>query len=130
LFSQTGGGSDVATHGAAAQLSYSYDTRRALVSTLVEHYAADFQMDTAFYSRTGFTSAFLYSEVNFYPEKAKRIGLIRVHPLVVARHGRDGIQGGGGGFLFVGASFNFNRQGFLRIQHGEGHEPWGGRRFR
>jgi hypothetical protein len=130
LFSQTGGGSDGAMHGSAAQLSYSYDTRRMLVSTLVEHYDKDFQMDTAFYSRTGFTSAYVYSEVNFYPEKAKRIGLIRVHPLVIARYGRDRTHGGIEGFLFVGASFNFTRQGFLRIQHGEGYEPWEGRRFR
>ena len=130
LFSQTGVRSDVATDGSAAQVLYSYDTRRVLVSTEVEHYDTDFQMDTAFYSRTGFTSAFLFSEVNFYPQKAKRIGLIRLHPLVVARYGRDRVQGGYEGFLVVGAAFDFNRQGFLRIQHGDGHESWAGRRFR
>lgn len=130
LFSQTGVTSDAATDGSAAQLSYSYDTRRLLVATAVEHYDKDFQMDTAFFNRTGFTSAFLYSEVNFYPQKAKRIGLIRVHPFVIARYGRDRIQSGDEEFLFVGAAFNFNRQGFLRIQHGEGHEPFAGRRFR
>ena len=130
LFSQTGIASDAGTDGSAAQVSYRYDTRRLLVSTQVEHYDTDFQMDTAFYNRTGFTTAFLYSEVNFYPQKAKRIGLIRVHPLVIARYGRDRMQGGDEGFLFVGAAFNFNRQGFLRIQHGEGHERWAGRRFR
>ena len=130
LFSQTGVKSDAATNGSAAQVSYGYDTRRMLVSAEVEHYDKDFQMDTAFYNRTGFTSAFLYSEMNFYPQKAKRIGLIRVHPLVVTRYGRDRMQGGDEGFLIVGAAFDFNRQGFLRIQHGDGHEPWAGRRFK
>jgi hypothetical protein len=116
--------------GSAAQVSYSYDTRRTFVATQLEHYDGGFQMDTAFYNRTGFTSAFMYGEVNFYPKTAKRIGLIRVHPLVVLRRGEDRLQGGGEGFVLVGAAFNFNRQGFLRIQHGEGHEPWAGRRFR
>jgi hypothetical protein len=130
LFSDTDAPGDAVTNGSAAQLSYRYDTRRLLVATQVEHYDGDFQMDTAFYNRTGFTSTFLYSEMNFYPQRAKRMGLLRVHPLVAARYGQDRVQGGDEGFVVLGAAFHFNRQGFLRIQHAEGHERWASRRFR
>ena len=40
------------------------------------------------------------------------------------------MQGGSEQFLVVGSAFNFSRQGFLRVQHGEGHEHFAGRRFR
>jgi len=122
--------SDTTATGSAAQMSYSYDTRRVSIAPLIEHYDRDFQMDTAFYRRTGFTSAYLYAEVNFYPEWAKRFGLIRIHPLVTARTGEDRVQHGNESFVFAGAAFDFKRQGFLRVQAGDGHEPWAGQEFR
>jgi hypothetical protein len=119
------------THGAAAQVSYRYDTRRVTVATQVEHYDSHFEMDTAFYSRTGFTNTFTYAELSFYPEALRRLGIIRVRPLAVWRYGVDRLQGGGDeGFVFTGMAFNMNRQGFLRVQTGRGHERWAGRRFR
>lgn len=124
LFSSTG------TSGSAAQLIYSYETRRFQISPLFEHYDRDFQMDTAFYRRTGFTAAYLYSEVNFYPKWGRQVGLIRIHPLLTARYGEDRVQGGTESPLAVGVAFDFTRQGFLRVQYGTGHEPWAGRRFR
>ena len=83
--SNDGASSRRSSDGGAGHVTYTFDTRRYFASTLFEHYDEGFHMDTAFYNRTGFSSAFLFSEVNFYPEKAKRIGLIRIHPLVVAR---------------------------------------------
>jgi hypothetical protein len=122
--------SNTAASGAAAQLAYRYDTRRVSISPLFEHYDRGFQMDTAFYNHTGFTSAFLYAEVNFYPEWGKRLGIIRIHPLVTARTGEDHVQRGNEAWVFAGATFDFKRQGFLRVQAGDGHEPWAGQRFR
>ncbi len=129
LYSQTRLGSE-ATDGGAATTTYTYDTRRFFASAVAEHYDAGFQMDTAFYNRTGFTSAFVFSEVNFYPEQAKSIGLIRVHPFVLGRYGRDRVQGGTDEFFFAGVAFNFSRQGFFRIQTGRGSEPWAGQSFK
>jgi hypothetical protein len=122
--------SDSGTTGSAAQMSYSYNTRRLNISPLIEHYDRDFQMDTAFYRRTGFTSAFVYAEVDFYPDWAKRFGLIRLRPLVIARTGEDRIQNGNESYVFPGAAFDFKRQGFLRVQVGDGQEPWVGREFK
>ena len=45
------------TNGNAAQLTYQFETRRFESTVQVEHYDRDFQMDTAFYFRTGFTGA-------------------------------------------------------------------------
>jgi len=129
LYSQTRVGAE-ATDGAAGHVEYTYDTRRFFATTFVEDYGAAFQMDTAFYNHTGFTSAVLFSEVNFYPESAKRMGLIRVHPFVFLRGGHDRLQGGNDNFALTGVAFNFSRQGFLRIQSGYGHEPWLGQSFR
>jgi len=129
LYSQTRVGA-AATDGAGAQIAYTYDTRRLFATTNVENYDTAFEMDTAFYNRTGFTSAVLFSEVNFYPENAKRMGLIRVHPLVFLRGGRDRLQRGNEDFALAGIAFNFSRQGFLGIQSGYGHEPWAGHSFK
>ena len=111
-------------------MSYRYETRRWFAAPQLEHYDRDFKADTAFYNRTGFTSSFIYSDVSFYPEAAKRFGLIRVHPLLVARYGHDDLQGGDEEGVTLGTAFNFNRQGFLRVQDSEGHEPWAGQRFK
>ena len=50
-------------------------TRRAASTSArqVEHYDRDFQMDTAFYNRTGFTAGWSFGEVNFYPEVGHRL---------------------------------------------------------
>ena len=57
------------THATGSQISYSYNTRRISWANQVEHYGRDFQMDTAFYNRTGFTSGWSYGEVNIYPKE-------------------------------------------------------------
>jgi hypothetical protein len=130
LFSQTSDRASPDLSGVGAQVSYRYETRRWFAAPQLEHYDRDFRADTAFYNRTGFTSSFVYSDVSFYPDAAKRFGLIRVHPLVVARYGHDDLQGGDEEGVTVGTAFNFNRQGFLRVQHSQGHEPWAGQRFK
>ena len=49
--------------------AYGYETRRWFASQ-IEHYDRDFQMDTAFYNRTGFTAGWSFGEINFYPKSA------------------------------------------------------------
>jgi len=130
LTSQTGIGSSGGTHGTASQVSYSYNTRRIGWANQVEHYGRDFQMDTAFYNRTGFTSGWSFGEVNFYPGNGSHFWLQRVHPYYWAKRGRDDVQNGNEDFLNTGIRFHFTRQGYLDVAHGQGHEPWIGRRFK
>src|SRR5262249_60522426 len=56
--------------------------------------------------------------------------LKRVHPFYFAKRGHDQVQDGSEDFLNTGIRFHFTRQGYLNIAHGQGHEPWIGRRFR
>jgi hypothetical protein len=130
LSSKTGIASSGDTHGTASQVSYSYNTRRFGWANQVEHYGRDFQMDTAFYNRTGFTSGWSFGEVNFYPNKGGDFWLQRVHPYYFVKRGRDEVQNGNEDFLNAGLRFHFTRQGYFQIAHGRGHEPWLGRRFK
>ena len=84
-------------------------------------------MDTAFYNRTGFTSVWSFSEVNFYPKSS---WLQRIHPFYFAKYGRDRIQNGDEDYLHTGIRFNVTRQGFLNFSHGRGHESWKGTKYR
>jgi hypothetical protein len=130
LASETSTGSSANAHATASQISYSYNMRRFTWANQIEHYGRDFQMDTAFYNRTGFTSGWSFGEVNFYPKASSNFWLKRVHPYYWAKHGRDEVQDGNEGFLSVGIRFNFVRQGFLSVNTGSGHEPWVGRQFK
>jgi hypothetical protein len=118
-------GEDVS--GNAAQAMYGYQTRRITWATQVEHYDTDFQMDTAFYNRTGFTAGWSFGEINFYP---KSTWLQRVHPFYWAKLGYDDVQGGDEAILNTGLRFNLTRQGFINVGHVRGHETWQGTEYR
>ena len=129
LASQTGVESSDGTHGTAAQASYSYNSRRVTFGTQIERYGREFQMDTAFYNRTGFTAAWAYSEYNFYPRTGTNFWLQRVTPSIVARKGHDDVQDGNEGFVRGALDFSLTRQGHMSFSYGRGYEPWIGRRF-
>ena len=113
--------------GNTAQATYNYATRRFFSITQAEHYDKDFVMDTAFYNRTGFTSAWSFSELNFYPKSS---WLQRVYPFYFVKYGRDRIQDGSEDFLHTGIRFNVTRQGFFNFSHGRGHESWKGTKYK
>ena len=114
-------------HGNGMQAGYEYSTRRWLSVNQAEHYDRDFNMETAFYNRTGFTSVWSFSEVNFYP---KSTWLQRVHPFYFAKFGHDEIQDGNEDFLNTGIRFNVTRQGFFNFSTQRGHETWQGTKYR
>ena len=130
LSSQTGGGSVATAGGTAEQLSYNFSDRKYAVATQVEHYGKGFEMDTAFYNRTGFTSGWAYGEVNFYPKNTNKSWLKRVNVFNWDKYGRDQLQDGNERFFLAGLRLNFTRQGFFRIDQGWGEEPWLGRKFK
>ena len=129
LASQTGIRSEGDTRGTAAQAAYNFETRRFTAFGQIERYGRDFQMDTAFYNRTGFTGARLFSAVNFYPKQGTDFWLKRVTPSVFAKLGHDDVQDGDDRFLQGSLDFSLTRQGFVSISYGHGYEPWIGRRF-
>ncbi len=129
LASDTGLASGSA-RGTASQVSYAYNTRRISWQNQVEHYGLDFQMDTAFFNRAGFTSALSYGELNFYPREGTEFWLKRVQPFFLGKVGRDRVQQGDDRFLDAGINFHLTRQGFIQVIHNRTREPWLGRQFR
>jgi Domain of unknown function (DUF5916)/Carbohydrate family 9 binding domain-like len=115
--------------GMAGQVFYSYSSKRQYFATQVEHYDKDFQMDTAFYNRTGITSNWTFYSYNFYPDENQYPWFKKLSPLVWAHAARDRIQGGNETFLLGGVSMNFTKQGFFRVDYGGGKEAWAGRSF-
>jgi hypothetical protein len=115
--------------GMAGQVNYSYDSKRQVFVTQFEHYDKDFQMDTAFYNRTGITSNWTYYSYNFYPDEKKYSWFKKFSPFVWAHAARDRIQMGNETFLLGGVRMNFTKQGFFRVDYGGGKEAWAGRLF-
>jgi hypothetical protein len=131
LSSHTGIPGEPRKDGIAAQAQYNFNDRKFIFLTQVEHYAQDFQMDTGFYNRTGFTAGWAYAAVNFYPKDTSKAWLKRAFPFFWTKQGRDRIQNGNDRFYLTGIRFNFTRQGFLSVQQGiGGREPWMGRQFK
>ena len=118
------------TQGNATQFTYQFETRRVESTVQAEHYDRDFQMDTAFYFRTGFTGAWTYQQVNFHPQSGQNFWLQRISPFVFAKAGRDRIQDGDEYFVNAGVRANFTRQGHINIEMSRGEEAWQGRQFK
>ena len=129
LTTQTGGGGVEDTHGNEAHFTYKYETRRFETGWQVEHYDEDFQMDTAFYQRTGITVGYTNNEVNFYPA-TKGNWLRRISTFVFGKVGKDRIQDGNESFIATGVRFNFTRQGNFNIETAYGEEAWRGQQFK
>ncbi len=83
-----------ARRGMAGQVLYSYTGKRYEASAQMEHYDRDFQMDTAFYNRTGITGGWAYSGLNFYPDESRYPWFKRFNPFVFVRAYQDRVQGG------------------------------------
>ena len=87
-------------------------------------------MDPAFYNRTGFSSGWAYTELEFYPADKTHGVVQRIFPFYWNRYGRDEVQNGNERGSIFGVRFNFTRQGFFDIDYGIGREPWVNQRFK
>jgi hypothetical protein len=129
LTSHTGEKSGADTRGSAAQVSYSYNTRRLNIGSQIERYGREFQMDSAFYNRTGFTAGWAYGGVSFFPKPGGNFWLHRIQPSIFVNRGHDEVQGGDEGHMGLSLDFNTTRQGFLSVGIGRSLVPWVGREF-
>ena len=118
------------TQGLATLWTGGMSSRRYDAFGQVEHYDRDFQMDSAFYNRTGFTSGWGFGALSFYPPSTSRFKFIRrVVPFVFVQGGRDRVQNGTDLLAVSGIRFHASRQGFVRADYLGGHEPWAGRAY-
>ncbi len=115
--------------GAGLQANYSYDTNRYTAAGQIEHYDRGFVMDTAFLNRVGFTSGWMFGNVNFYPDKDRYPWIRRIEFFDFLQGGRDRVNLGDEYINVAGARLRFTRQGFFRIDQSFGQEAWQGRLF-
>jgi hypothetical protein len=116
-------------NGNAMQVQWNYETRRWSLGTQVEHFDEHFQMDTAFYNRTGFTGAWWYAGLNLYPKSGQNFWIQRINPFVFAKAAKDRLQDGVERGINTGLRFNITRQGFVNFFRFRGREAWQGRTF-
>jgi hypothetical protein len=115
--------------GVAGHVQYGYGSRRVNAAAFAEHFDEGFEMDTAFYNRTGITSGWVYSDYSFYPDRKRHGWVRRVTPFVFAQGGADRVARGHDRLVVPGVRASFTRQGFLRVDALLGAEPWAGRQF-
>jgi hypothetical protein len=118
-----------ARSGLMGQASYSYNSRRLGLAVQGEHYDRDFQMDTAFYNRTGIDGGWAYAGVNFYPDKAKVPWIRKVNPFAFVQYADDDAQGGHDLLQVYAIRMNLTRSGSLRGDVIHNREAWAGREF-
>jgi hypothetical protein len=118
------------TQGLATLWTGGMSSRRYDAFGQVEHYDRNFQMDSAFYNRTGFTSGWGFGALSFYPPSTSRVAFVRrVVPFVFVQGGQDRVQNGSDLLVVSGIRLHMSRQGFLRADYVAGHEPWVGNRY-
>ena len=117
------------SQGVALQANYSHSTQRSTQSAQFEHYDPAFAMDTAFYTRVGFTSGWGYADYNIDPDKTKYPWVHRISPFTFLQRAYDRIQGGDELTSVTGVRIAFTRQGFFRIDGAFGQEPWAGHEY-
>jgi hypothetical protein len=116
--------------GLGGQGMYSFESKKLVFITQMEHYDRGFQMDTAFVNQVGITQGWTYIAPSFYPNAKKYPWFKRFIPFYFAQYGDDVIQGGKPWQMVQGIRANFTRQGFFRADYAFGEQPWVGRTFR
>ena len=117
-------------HGLGGQGMYSFESKRLVFITQLEHYDRGFQMDTAFLNQVGITQGWTYVAPSFYPDPKKYTWFKRFVPFYFVQYGKDRIQGGKPWIMVPGIRMNFTRQGFFRLDTIFGEQPFVGRTFK
>lgn len=103
---------------------YSYSTKSLDILAYLEHVSKNFQMDTAFYNRTGFTKGTFYFGPVFAPSSKKLSWIKRINPSVFAHTLHDINTGMDDLFVVLGLKINFIKQGYFRMDYQFDDESW------
>jgi len=117
------------TQGQAVTALYNYTTRPFNFGVRFEEYDGDFQMDSAFYQRTGFYKFRMYTNYNLFPNAAKLPWFQVASPYLLAFYLHDTTSGMDDKYLETGWNFNFSRQGYFNFSYSLNSESWAGRTF-
>ncbi|MCU0236142.1 MAG: carbohydrate binding family 9 domain-containing protein [Acidobacteria bacterium] len=108
---------------------YAFSKGNTAVLAMVEDIAPGFQMDTAYYQRSGITTAKLYLQQRLVPDDGKLPWLLGFTPTVYAAVIRDKVSGMDDTELMFEARANFILKGQLGGYYYLGQECWAGRAF-
>jgi hypothetical protein len=109
--------------GFAYHASYTYASRRLAGNLTAEHFDQDFQMDTAFYNRTGFTSYAGYIGPSFYPT-GRWQWIDRIRPTVGLSYLEDEASGLDEHDLMLSLAMRFPAQTSLDASYHRFQEVW------
>ncbi len=108
---------------------YAFSKGNSAVLAMVEDIAPGFQMDTAYFQRSGITAAKFYLQHRFVPDAKKLPWLLGFTPTVYGAVIRDKVSGMDDTELMFEARANFILKGQLAGYHYLGQECWAGRAF-
>jgi len=115
--------------GGAVTALYNYYTRHFNFGIRFEEYDDDFQMDSAFYQRTGFYKFRMYTQYSLFPDTAKLPWFQMATPYLLASRLHDATNGMDDNYLETGWNFNFTSQGYFSVSHSWTRECWAGQPF-
>jgi hypothetical protein len=117
------------SEGGCLTLEYGYARGNTVALALVEDIAPGFQMDTAYYQRSGIASAKLYLQQRLVPGKKKLPWLFSVTPSLYAAVIHDKVSGLDDRELMLEAYASFILKGQFGGYVYLGQECWAGRAF-
>ena len=116
LYTHTNDPEDEDTYsGNAYTARYSYSTKRFFGMLSMDKFENNFRMDTAYYQRTGISSAYLYLSPIFAIKSEKIDWIKSIRPVVAAKYLYDHNTDLEDRYFNIGVMWNFIKQGYLTL---------------
>jgi len=112
--------------GNAINFTHAYETRKLSLMYAFQHFDSNFNMETAFLSRTGMTTGWIYIGPSFYPTTRKLNWLKRFTPQFIYSHLYDLSSQLNDVFLSFLLEFHFSRQSYIMPELTWETESWEG----
>jgi len=101
--------------GNAYTARYSYSTKKFFGMLSLDKFESNFQMDTAYYQRTGISSAFLYLSPILSVKTEKFDWIKSIRPVVAGKYLYDHGTDMEDRYFNLGVQWNFIKQGYLTL---------------
>jgi hypothetical protein len=117
------------SNGGALSLVYQYNTKTFGVWGVFEDFSKDFQMDTAFYNRTGFTDGVGSVRISLFPDPEKIDWLKKVTLAVTGTYLHDKVTEMNDSYVQINARLDFLKQIYFCTCYHFYTESWAGTAF-
>ena len=116
-------------NGGSLTCQYNFSKANTFIGAMVEHIDPGFQMDTAYYQRSGISAFKFYMERKFIPDAKKIPWLFGVTPTLWAAYIHDRVSQMDDKELMLQLNTNFILKGSLGGDIYRAQECWAGRKF-